>query len=695
MADRAIGHVSSWGGGSVNEGWQVKGAAVWRPGGQPWRFTIPARLHDRRTPRWLRPAWRPIAGVCCRALGGEWLHGRRAVRWGRRLARRQAVGVCGHALGARGLADACLGRAVSQLRGGRAARRRRLAMRSTGRAVLGSRSGGPVAACIHSEGSAFAQFLSLLLLGCFHGRNTPPNLATFPSDSLSPLHHPPSPNLLHLLFIFLLISVSYRSAYFFSSPLLGFHGRNTPTEPRERLRSWWEGVHSSPPLHFFPPSSSRVPMIPGYPFCGFRSRLKKISRKMNWASRKIHLYNVTMGLYMLDWWERYLIMLFPNSRRYFVSGVALVHFLQWISIRDRVLQQICEKEEKFANRGNEDGKVTISERFYFAEEFPEGQKLFVEVTEARRCLYHGESGDVEGEKEGQPRSQGEWSWRLDHEEAWSEMAVRLLLTTRLPGSCFYGVSLLSVYLLPPVDPLPRPPSSPAFIVILLWTMGLAVFFFFSSADYLRHGRHVFQFATVCPPRSGGGLLCSLLFTHRIPVHVFQFAAVCCLLYSARCCLLATTYFPLGSRGLLRAYVAVCLRIALRCLFADCSPPSACGFACDLLVAVCLQPWLLSAGSFPCSACYFLANCSWPCLLRRGCSTVIARSWPCFLSDALLAATCPLCSLAASSSSCHKLISSSRKVCCRLYLPGRFPYPLKTAAPCIAAYLIRAVRGLLA
>ncbi|OAY69450.1 hypothetical protein ACMD2_26785 [Ananas comosus] len=27
---------------------------------------------------------------------------------------------------------------------------------------------------------------------------------------------------------------------------------------------------------------------------------------MNWISRKVHLYNVTMGLYMLDWWERYL-----------------------------------------------------------------------------------------------------------------------------------------------------------------------------------------------------------------------------------------------------------------------------------------------------------------------------------------------------------------------------------------------------
>lgn len=27
---------------------------------------------------------------------------------------------------------------------------------------------------------------------------------------------------------------------------------------------------------------------------------------MNWLQRKIYLYNVTFGLYMLDWWERYL-----------------------------------------------------------------------------------------------------------------------------------------------------------------------------------------------------------------------------------------------------------------------------------------------------------------------------------------------------------------------------------------------------
>ncbi|KAH0885175.1 hypothetical protein HID58_061271 [Brassica napus] len=27
---------------------------------------------------------------------------------------------------------------------------------------------------------------------------------------------------------------------------------------------------------------------------------------MNWVKRKIYLYNITFGLYMLDWWEQYL-----------------------------------------------------------------------------------------------------------------------------------------------------------------------------------------------------------------------------------------------------------------------------------------------------------------------------------------------------------------------------------------------------
>uniref|UniRef100_A0A0A9DT45 Uncharacterized protein n=1 Tax=Arundo donax TaxID=35708 RepID=A0A0A9DT45_ARUDO len=33
---------------------------------------------------------------------------------------------------------------------------------------------------------------------------------------------------------------------------------------------------------------------------------------MNWIGRKIHLYNVTIGLYMLDWWERYLFSILPR-----------------------------------------------------------------------------------------------------------------------------------------------------------------------------------------------------------------------------------------------------------------------------------------------------------------------------------------------------------------------------------------------
>ncbi|XP_073146262.1 uncharacterized protein [Henckelia pumila] len=46
---------------------------------------------------------------------------------------------------------------------------------------------------------------------------------------------------------------------------------------------------------------------------------------MNWIQRKIYLYNVTFGLYMLDWWERYLFntlvlvlmwFIFYNSSRY-------------------------------------------------------------------------------------------------------------------------------------------------------------------------------------------------------------------------------------------------------------------------------------------------------------------------------------------------------------------------------------------
>ncbi|KAI3460312.1 hypothetical protein Pfo_016975 [Paulownia fortunei] len=57
---------------------------------------------------------------------------------------------------------------------------------------------------------------------------------------------------------------------------------------------------------------------------------------MNWVQRKIYLYNVTFGLYMLDWWERYLFntlvivlmwFIFYNSSRYvadFCKSLCLV-----------------------------------------------------------------------------------------------------------------------------------------------------------------------------------------------------------------------------------------------------------------------------------------------------------------------------------------------------------------------------------
>nr|KJB14524.1 hypothetical protein B456_002G129000 [Gossypium raimondii] len=57
-------------------------------------------------------------------------------------------------------------------------------------------------------------------------------------------------------------------------------------------------------------------------------------RGMNWVQRKIFLYNVTFGLYMLDWWERCLFnilvivlmwFIFYNSSRYvtvFLKGDA-------------------------------------------------------------------------------------------------------------------------------------------------------------------------------------------------------------------------------------------------------------------------------------------------------------------------------------------------------------------------------------
>ncbi|KAL9407468.1 hypothetical protein Peur_004440 [Populus x canadensis] len=39
---------------------------------------------------------------------------------------------------------------------------------------------------------------------------------------------------------------------------------------------------------------------------------------MNWVQRKIYLYNVTFGLFMLDWWERCLFNILVIVLMWFV-----------------------------------------------------------------------------------------------------------------------------------------------------------------------------------------------------------------------------------------------------------------------------------------------------------------------------------------------------------------------------------------
>ncbi|RZC60364.1 hypothetical protein C5167_022122, partial [Papaver somniferum] len=44
-------------------------------------------------------------------------------------------------------------------------------------------------------------------------------------------------------------------------------------------------------------------------FCESKKRQQSLCyslEEMNFVQRKIYLYNVTFGLYMLEWWERYL-----------------------------------------------------------------------------------------------------------------------------------------------------------------------------------------------------------------------------------------------------------------------------------------------------------------------------------------------------------------------------------------------------
>jgi hypothetical protein len=59
--------------------------------------------------------------------------------------------------------------------------------------------------------------------------------------------------------------------------------------------------------------------------------------EMSWVGKKIHLYNVTMGLYMLDWWERCLFSILPLRLRpiQFLRHSSLCKFrpcLCWIRV---------------------------------------------------------------------------------------------------------------------------------------------------------------------------------------------------------------------------------------------------------------------------------------------------------------------------------------------------------------------------
>ncbi|KAK3007829.1 hypothetical protein RJ639_014519, partial [Escallonia herrerae] len=50
---------------------------------------------------------------------------------------------------------------------------------------------------------------------------------------------------------------------------------------------------------------------------------------MNWVQRKIYLYNVTFGLYMLDWWERCLFSILLFRSNILLIMHTLVIMLMW------------------------------------------------------------------------------------------------------------------------------------------------------------------------------------------------------------------------------------------------------------------------------------------------------------------------------------------------------------------------------
>ncbi|KAF9690019.1 hypothetical protein SADUNF_Sadunf01G0152400 [Salix dunnii] len=72
------------------------------------------------------------------------------------------------------------------------------------------------------------------------------------------------------------------------------------------------------------------------------------SRAMNWVQRKIYLYNVTFGLFMLDWWERYLFICeLLNIDRYSGDRADVVRFQQWIAICHRLLQEASRVNPRY------------------------------------------------------------------------------------------------------------------------------------------------------------------------------------------------------------------------------------------------------------------------------------------------------------------------------------------------------------
>ncbi|KAG6787527.1 hypothetical protein POTOM_009168 [Populus tomentosa] len=60
---------------------------------------------------------------------------------------------------------------------------------------------------------------------------------------------------------------------------------------------------------------------------------------MNWVQRKIYLYNVTFGLFMLDWWERCLFNI-------------LVIVLMWFIFYNgsRYVTDFCKSERVLGNQ---------------------------------------------------------------------------------------------------------------------------------------------------------------------------------------------------------------------------------------------------------------------------------------------------------------------------------------------------------